>query len=447
MKRTSILLTVLLVVSLLFAVSCPNKNPTVSITEASDVQKDVTVGAAFADFSFKIEVAKGEFAYTAEGKEIAIKNLNAFDNGATTASAKATIKLDAADESTNKITSATVTISGFTAQKATDNYVALSFEIPAITDDKPVVKDVKTAITIGGSRGVKIKAISQSSGDIDNPGTPGDSGNTDSNVVSVKSSEETLTLTYCKKLTDATSVNLVLTNAKWKDDISTVSFDSLSAGITVKSAEKVTNDKTLKVTFEGTPTKIFENECTFSITEDLIEFDAKKYKLPTNGLSVTLNINVEDFTVLIIRPVNSKVLELPQPYGNGYSRQDYVDLEFPSELPINKTYFTNPEGTVRPTLIFSPAIPLYDGPDEISDRNAWIQKYDISWLGCDDTFFYSPTKLGSSVRVLLCTKNSGDRVSGKTTYMIDLTPLFNFPEESNKKVVGELDVVITKNVV
>lgn len=428
-------------------VSCPSNRMYLSIV-GQDKVVQVNQGELLPPFTFDVYTSNDEFLSSAENSELSVKGLENFYNDANNANVKAIIKSIAKDEKdSSKYTRATIEVSGFKADKATDKALPINFEVPkVVSGTSTILKNERNVVPLGG-RTIKINVNKNGtntpgdSGDTDKPSMPGDSGSTASNVVSVKSSDDSLILTYCEKIKDP-SITLVLTNAEWKDDISTVTFNSLPDGITVKSAEKVLNDRTLKVTFEGTPTRIFEKTYTLLITEDMLNFDANECKLPEKGLNVKLSIKVEDFTTLVIRPKYDVVYQLPRSgVSTGtFHQTNNIDFYFIPELPAHKVYFSNPSSVALPTLSFTPEIPL------ITDSTEG-QNYDIYWYGYNDQHIGMGPTGEYVIRIWLITKLSGDRTPRKTSYAIDFTPLFDFPEGSNKKVVGEFDVEITTNVV
>lgn len=273
MKKSSVILTVLLVIALVFAVSCPGKTPKVSIT-GTDVTKEATVGTELADFTFDVEIANGEFLDSAKDKALTIKGLDAFDASNTEkASATATITALTKDKD-NKNTKATVAVSKFTAKKATTEAKPLTFEIPA-SDSAAYVKDVKTAIAIGG-KAVKVKASAAP--------TPAQQD------VIISSSDVTMTFTYGEGISAGNIAKFTLVGATWKvGSLPTIQPDN---GLLFTSSVD-TDAHVLKVTVTGTPSSVVAaKDYTFTVADANVTLE-NGYKLPTASLTGTVKVTVQ----------------------------------------------------------------------------------------------------------------------------------------------------------
>lgn len=139
MKKSSIIVTFLLVIAIVFAVSCPNNKKTVSVKD--DVTANATVGEA-QEITFLLET-NGEFTDKIKEAGAIVGNASAFDND----NDKAILKFVSA-ELNDKRTEATVKMSLLAKKATTGN---LTFEIKAVENDADaIVKDTKEKITVGG---------------------------------------------------------------------------------------------------------------------------------------------------------------------------------------------------------------------------------------------------------------------------------------------------------
>lgn len=273
MKKSSIFVTILLVVALCFAVSC-QKGPQVSITSAADIKKDATVDKALEDFTFEIEVVNGAFVSDAKGQTLTIKGLDQFNASGTGDDARATAtatisKLADADATSKKITKATVTVSGFTAKVATQGAKDLTFEIPEIkADAKKCLEDTTSAVAIGG-RKVSITAS--------NPVQKVE-------VVAAPTSRE---FTAGRSISTANTVTFTLTGAKWKESAApTISADN---GLTFSIEKTSDTVMTLKVT--GTPTEVADAKNYSFVIKDFVDV-ATGYTLD-NTLKASVSVTVK----------------------------------------------------------------------------------------------------------------------------------------------------------
>lgn len=274
MKKSSILVTLFLVVALVFAVSCPS-GPQVSITttDGKDIAKEATVGTALEDFTFDIEVANGAFTADAKDQELTIKGLNQFDAENDKATAKATITaLAEADASTKKVTKATVTVSGFTAKAAPNGAKELTFEIPEVkADGKKYLEDTTSAIAIGGKK-VSITA-----------------SNPTKNVV-VTASSETIEFTVGSAEAETVTFTISPEGTTWKENsLPSITDDN---GITFSFVCTSATILTLTVTPSSTTVAAAEKEYEFDITNAIVDIAiGSNIVIPENykaGIKVTV---------------------------------------------------------------------------------------------------------------------------------------------------------------
>lgn len=147
MKKTSVFLTILLVLSLVFAVSCPGEKPSAKITSpvGDDAKITLTMGSAATEKDVVIELINDTFneeAYTlTEGSKTDLSSwFTSSDATKATVSAKIKSLEEAAvskdEEAQKKYVKATVTLS-ITPVEVTesDKPVTVSFKIPALTGE------------------------------------------------------------------------------------------------------------------------------------------------------------------------------------------------------------------------------------------------------------------------------------------------------------------------
>ena len=148
MKKTSVFLTILLVVSLLFAVSCPNGNPTAKITAPTGdaAAITVTVGGEAATKEVVVELTddtfnEEAFNVTAGNETVLDSWFTSSDTAKATVSAKiktngleetATTKADDAKKYVKATVVLTVTPVAATAENTP---VKVAFKIPAVQGD------------------------------------------------------------------------------------------------------------------------------------------------------------------------------------------------------------------------------------------------------------------------------------------------------------------------
>lgn len=147
MKKTSVFLTILLVLSLVFAISCPGEKPSAKITSpvGDDAKITLTTGSAATEKDVVIELINDTFneeAYTlTEGSKTDLSSwFTSSDATKATVSAKIKSLEEAAvskdEEAQKKYVKATVTLS-ITPVEVTesDKPVTVSFKIPALTGE------------------------------------------------------------------------------------------------------------------------------------------------------------------------------------------------------------------------------------------------------------------------------------------------------------------------
>lgn len=147
MKKTSVFLTILLVLSLVFAVSCPGEKPSAKITSpvGDDAKITLTTGSAATEKDVVIELINDTFneeAYTlTEGSKTDLSSwFTSSDAAKATVNAKIKSLEEAAvskdEEAQKKYVKATVTLS-ITPVEVTesDKPVTVSFKIPALTGE------------------------------------------------------------------------------------------------------------------------------------------------------------------------------------------------------------------------------------------------------------------------------------------------------------------------
>ena len=273
MKKVHFFVTLFLVVALGFAVSC-QAGVTVSIK--ADVSKEAVVGTALADFTFDIETT-GEFLQTAVDKELTVKGLDAFNGTEASDKATATAKISAlgnADATTGKVTTATVTVSGFTAKKEAKGN--LTFAIPKVESGSAptILKDVTGEVTLSGKTvTIDAKAAPQPAEkrDVKAPQADGSVTNSGGNI--------------------SGQVSFALEGATWKDaanDKENIQFDPEIGEMVTSTIDELKTVLTLS--FEGQDADGILSDGTVSFDiKGLIDVD-ETHKIPDGDLKCFLEI-------------------------------------------------------------------------------------------------------------------------------------------------------------
>lgn len=184
MKKTSVFLTILLVVSLIFAVSCPSKNPTAKITAPTGEAAAITVTVGGEADTKEVVVELTDDTFNEEAFNVTSGNETVLDSWFTSSdTAKATVSAKIktngleeaattkADEAKKYVKATVVLTVTPVAATAANTPVKVAFKIPTVTGDakkwtasgKELAAENAIAITVNPKQQPAVTATSSES--------------------------------------------------------------------------------------------------------------------------------------------------------------------------------------------------------------------------------------------------------------------------------------------
>lgn len=239
MKKSSLFVTMFLIVTLIFAVSCSSNDPSIDVTtQKTDLEANIKTG----DLSFSVDVAIANDTFNNEvvKANADVKSWFTISDSAKAAVKTATVNADL-DEKKDKVTVDVVVEPK--AVTETDKSLTLTVAIPeaketVYTTSKKAVKEAK-------ANAIKITVIDQAEPTAVTGAVSGDAVVFTAGTEDQTGTEVKVTLTG-GTFTSAAGIEIVSPNADKEGDASHISFataiDSSSAGIlniTVKATSEV----------------------------------------------------------------------------------------------------------------------------------------------------------------------------------------------------------------